>query len=91
VKTIEKLQTWLADHFKGFQYPNINQVKHRPEWEAQHGSLFIEVDKNSNQARVGIEGKIILFCFSIVLLAASIVIFCFGLFWLYVVIHAMFT
>jgi len=86
---IQLTKNWLADNFKGFQYPSINKVENKPEWEAKRGSLFIEVDKNSSQARIGFEGKIILFCFSIVALLIGIVLIGGGLIFLWALITSL--
>ena len=85
-----RIQEFLADNFKGFQYPNITKAQNIPEWQSKRGSLFIETDKNSDRSRISFEGKIILFCFSFMIFIIGGGLIAFGFFILWALLRNIF-
>lgn len=84
------IHEWLADHIKWVQYPDVRQVKPKEDWHPHPRNRFIEIDHNSDSARIDGASAILLLVFSLVIGAIGLCGIAVGLFVLYVIASSLF-
>jgi len=90
MKSIEKIQTVLADKFSFIQYPHIRQSIKSQKWERHESNPIIEVDKNSDNAKISLDGKILILIGSLLIGLISIIPMLIGAIIVFAVISSLF-
>jgi len=85
-----RLQEWLADRVRWVQYPDFRKISRKPDWQPYGSSVFVEVDQNSDKARLSFFGAIGLVVFSIIVGIIGLAVIGVGCFLLWVIVSTLF-
>ena len=84
-----KVHDWLAHRVKWIQYPNIRQIKNKPDWQPYKGSLMVQIERHSGKSRLSGTGAIAMFAVGLVNLIVAIPIILIGGVFIYVILSEL--
>ena len=90
MKSVEKIHTFLADRFSFIQYPHIRQSIKNPKWDRHESNPIVEVDKNSDNARISLDGKLLILMGSLLVGIISLIPMLIGAIIIFAVISSFF-
>ncbi|MBU3625735.1 hypothetical protein ICN48_05735 [Polynucleobacter sp. JS-Safj-400b-B2] len=86
----ERIQEFLANKFSFIQYPHIRQESKRPNWQRHGSNPLIEMDGNSEKARLSWAGKLFVLMYSLIAGGFSLILILVACIVLYAIVSSWF-